>query len=93
MTFPQAPVGYEAFGKHQMSEEVTESLGLSCRTEWVDLLLQVNEAKREQDAEDEVNLDLTPQRQRPRVQVGGMGQLLLGHGRGARAVISDSGFT
>jgi hypothetical protein len=53
---------------------------------------EVNEAKREQDADDEVNLDLTPQRQRPRVKVGGTGQQLLGHGRGARAVVSDSGF-
>jgi hypothetical protein len=51
MTFPQAPVGCQAFAKYQMSEKVTESLGLSCRTEWVVLLLQGNEAGREQDAD------------------------------------------
>jgi hypothetical protein len=45
-----------------------------------------------QDAEDDVNLDLTSQRQRPGVQVGGTGQLLPGHGRGARVVVSYSGF-
>jgi hypothetical protein len=87
MAFSQAPVGCQAFAKHQTSEEVTESLGLSCRTKWVDLLLQGNEVGRDQD---EVNLDITPQRQRPRVRVGGTGQLLPGHGRGARAVVSGS---
>jgi hypothetical protein len=72
-----------------MSEEVTESEGLSCHTESVDLLLQGNEAGREQDAEDEVVLGLTPQR-RPRVQVGEL--LLPGHGRGTRADVGGSGF-
>jgi hypothetical protein len=52
MAFPQAPIGYQAIAKHQTSEEVTESLKLSCRTECVVLLLQGNEAEWEQDAED-----------------------------------------
>jgi hypothetical protein len=39
MAFPQAPIDCQAFAKHQTSEEVTESLELSCRTEWVVILL------------------------------------------------------
>jgi hypothetical protein len=57
----------QAFAKHQTSKEVTESEGLSCHIESVDLLLQ---GRQEQDAEVEVVLDLTAQRQCPRVQVG-----------------------